>query len=74
MHGIWERRVCRWCSDAYVTVEHILVECNALAQIRARVMKPHISGELTLKGLLGEEASPVVVMEYLIQLGLLNMI
>ena len=37
-------------------------------------MRPHISGELTLKELLGKETSPGVVMECLTQLGILNMI
>ena len=74
IQGVWERRVCGWCSDAYLTVEHILVGCDALAPMRARVMGPHVNGELTLKELLGEEANPLVVMEYLTWLGLVDML
>ena len=74
MQGIWQRRVCGWRDDAHLTVERILVNCNALTPKRARVIEPYVSGYLTIKKLLGETANPEVVFRYLAQLKLLDMI
>ena len=74
MQGIWQRRVFGGCDYAYMTVEHILVSCNALTSKRPRMIKPCVGRDITNKKLLGKTANPEVVLRYLAQLKLLDMI
>ena len=60
----FHRTVCRWCNNAYLTVEHLLVTCAELEEVRNEVMTPMIE-EVTVAKLLEEGADSKVVIMFL---------
>ena len=64
-----QRRICRWCNDAFLTVEHLLITCPQLEQQRGEIIRSRI-GESTLQKLLGERANHKIIMEYLKKLAI----
>ena len=72
--GNLERAICRWCDDARLIVEHLLVTCKQLEQLRNEVMRPRIRGTITLQKLLREGMDHRIEMEYLTRLSIVHKI
>lgn len=67
-----QRPICGWCEDAIVTVRHILIECPALEDIRRRILKTKVKGELNMRNVLGEKGPMRAVLAFLQEINIIK--
>ena len=61
--SLWERRQspCRWCADASVSVQHILLESVGIVDEKRVLLQSRVTGYLTIVKLMGENSPYEIV-------------
>jgi len=60
---------CELCNDAAMTVKHILLDCANLQRARDAYIVPYVSGPITLRSVLGDEAPLMCLIRFLKEIG-----
>lgn len=60
-----QRPVCGWCGDAIITVKHVLLHCPALENVRQRILRPEVRGDMNMRSVIGEKGPIRTVIKFL---------
>lgn len=69
-----QRPVCGWCDQAILTIQHILIECPALTDVRTRYLVPYVKRELNMESLLCDGGPCDHVLTYLKEINVFQFI
>ena len=69
--GFERQPMCPWCEVELLSIKHILMDCEALQNVRKDILETALKGrDVTMRRLIGEGGVVSIVIAYLREIGI----